>query len=139
MKTIIDRIRDMVVHFSDQGFFSESEEVAHWLEMSSERTFDNINKLEWREVYEILHGSLDYIGEALEELEVKAHARAKDKACTEQVLAGLAAATTVTTPYPSCACCDDAALAQIVIDRLVESEVFYILLATALKGRLCAY
>ena len=139
MKTIIDRIREMVVHLSDQGFFSESEEVAHWLEMSSERTFDNINKLEWREVYEILHSSLDYIGEALEEVEVKAHTRAKDKACTEQVLAGLAAAQTVTTPYAACACCDDAAFAQMVVDRLESSEVFYILLATTLKGRLRAY
>ena len=136
MKTIIDRIREMVVHLSDQGFFSESEEVAHWLEMSSERTFDNINKLEWREVYEILHSSLDYVGEALEELEVKAHTRAKDKACLEQ---GLAAAQTVTTPYAACACCDDAAFAQMVVDRLESSEVFYILLATTLKGRLRAY
>ena len=39
----------------------------------------------------------------------------------------------------SIASLDDATLARFVVDRIVASEAFHILLATALKGRLRAY
>jgi hypothetical protein len=130
MKTIVDRIRDLVSHLSDQGFFREADIVELWLENTSEITFDNVNKLEWRDVYALLHADLDYIGEALSDVGNEAN---------EKAHLNEAPSPTVTTPYATCACCDDAALAQIVVDRIVESEAFYIFLATALKGRLRAY
>jgi len=130
MKTVIDRIRDLVPHLSDQGFFREADIVELWLENTSEITFDNINKLEWRHVYHTLHADLDYIGEALDDVGNEANEKAHIKE---------APSPTVTTPYAACACCNDATFAQIVVDRIVDSESFYILLATALKGRLRAY
>ena len=124
MKTIIDRIRYLVVHLSDQGFFKEADEVELWLSNTSEVTFDNINKLEWRDVYSTLHVDLDYIGDALLDVANEANEKA------------LLRGEVVTVPYPPT---DDATFAQIVVDRIVESEAFYILLASALKGRLRAY
>ena len=123
--TIVDRIRDLVSHLSDQGFCKEADEVELWLETTSEITFDNINKLEWRDVYSTIHVDLDYIGESLENVGAEANEKAKDAGCLESAIAGGAR-------Y-------DAELAQQVVDRLVTSESFYILLATALKGRLRAY
>ena len=134
MKTIVDRIRDLVGNFTAQGFYGEADQVSTWLDLTSEVTIDNINKhMNWRDVYTSLHVDLDFIGEALFDL----GANANLKACEQQpsIDGGLLPLPKTT---PNCET-DDAVLAQMVVDRLVESEVFYVLLGNALKGRLNAY
>ena len=83
--------------------------------------------LVWRQVYDAIHLDLENADLTLSLL--ASEANELEYARNEQTPPPMQPLVHVT----------DSVLAQIVMDRLVESEVFYLLLALALKERLRAY
>lgn len=131
--TIIESIEQVARTLDDGGFFQEAETIERWLNQTADTTKDNMDKhLVWQEVYLAIHEDLWETDLTLSALAEQAN-RIED--AEQPSIDGKELFQTST----SIASLDDATLARFVVDRIVASEAFHILLATALKGRLRAY
>lgn len=131
--TIIESIEQLARTLDDGGFFQEAETIERWLSQTAVTTKDNMDKhLVWQEVYLALHEDLWQTDLTLSALAEQAN-RIED---AEQPSIDGKELFQIPT---SIASLDDATLARFVVDRIVASEAFHILLATSLKGRLRAY
>lgn len=131
--TIIESIEQVARTLDDGGFFQEAETIERWLNQTADTTKDNMDKhLVWQEVYLAIHEDLWETDLTLSALAEQAN-RIED--AEQPSIDGKELFQTST----SIASLDDATLAHFVVDRIVASEAFHILLATALKGRLRAY
>jgi hypothetical protein len=131
--TIIESIEHLTYTLNDGGFFQEAETIERWLNQTADTTKDNMDKhLVWQEVYLALHEDLWETDLTLSALAEQANriADAEQPSIDGKELFQMPT---------SLASIDDATLARFVVDRIVASEAFHILLATALKGRLRAY
>jgi hypothetical protein len=131
--TIIESIEQVARTLDDGGFFQEAETIERWLNQTADTTKDNMDKhLVWQEVYLAIH-------EDLWETDLTLSALAEQANRLEDAEQPSIDGKELFQMPVSLASLDDATLARFVVDRIVASEAFHILLATALKGRLRAY
>ena len=131
--TIIESIEQVARTLDDGGFFQEAETIERWLNQTADTTKDNMDKhLVWQEVYLAIH-------EDLWETDLTLSALAEQANRLEDAEQPSIDGKEMFQMPTSLASIDDATLARFVVDRIVASEAFHILLATALKGRLRAY
>ncbi len=131
--TIIESIRQLSRTLYDGGFFDEADLIDAWLNQTADTTKDNMDKhLVWQDVYLALH-------EDLSNTDITLSALGEEANMMEDAEQPSVDAKELFQMPTSLASVDDATLARFVVDRIVASEAFHILLAAALKGRLRAY
>jgi hypothetical protein len=131
--TIIESIRQLSRTLYDGGFFDESDVIDAWLNQTADTTKDNMDKhLVWKDIYIALH-------EDLWNTDITLSALGEEANMMEDAEQPSVDAKELFQLPTSISSLDDSTLARFVVDRIVASEAFHILLAAALKGRLRAY